>query len=180
MSKWRIGRCKKNYVFSLGPLKGSTLISHLARQNHLVSKMVTSLIESRKRFLNGGQDWKQTSHAQKSLSPYNIKIYIRHVQRCHLNERVQQLQHNAAAQLTPPPPHTAYEQLATMVSKIPRNNLITHSAQNISPPPHSSQIPPYLDTPLRALLPHTAFKPRQISYKHKLLRLYGRWKGCMF
>ena len=138
---------QKYYVFSLGPLKGSTLISHLARQNHLVSKMVTSLFESRKYFLNGGQDWKQTSHAQKSLSPYNIKIYIRHVQHCHLNERVQQLQHNAAAQLTPPPPHTAYEQLATMVHKIPRNNLITHSAQNISPPPHSSpnpSIPQYI------------------------------------
>ena len=53
----------------------------------------------------------------------HIKIYIRRVQHCHLNGRVQ---HNAAAQLTPPPPHTAYEQLATMVSKIPRNNLIIH------------------------------------------------------
>ena len=77
----------------------------------------------------------------KSHFPH-IKIYIRHVQRCHLNERVQQLQHNAAAQLTPPPPHTAYEQLATMVvNKIPRNNIITHSAQNTSPPSHSSPNP---------------------------------------
>ena len=64
------------------------------------------------------------------------------MQHCLLNERVQQLQHNAAAQLTPPPPHTAYEQLATMVvNKIPRNNIRTHNSQNISPPPHSSPNP---------------------------------------
>ena len=74
----------------------------------------------------------------------NMKIYFRRVQHCHLNGRVQ---HNAAAQLTPPPPHTAYEQLATMVRKMPRNNLITQNSQNISPPPHSSpnpSIPQYI------------------------------------
>ena len=103
----------------------------------------------------------------------HIKIYIRRVQHCHLNGRVQ---HNAAAQLTPPPPHTAYEQLATMVSKMPRNNLITHKISHHHPIAH--QIPPYLNTSLRALLQQTVFKTQQISHKHKLLRLCGRWKGC--